>query len=127
MATIGTRIFTWLNGRQIGRDPYGNVYYEAKNAPAGGGRRRRWVMYAGEPEASKVPPEWHAWLHFTTDAPIQVTQPRPWLKPHHMNLTGTPVSYRPMGHDYRGGQRAAATGDYEAWTPDAEPPPQPRS
>ena len=33
--------------------------------------------------------------------------------------TGTASSYRPAGHDYNGGQRAKATGDYESWTPGA--------
>ena len=61
-----------------------------------------------------MPPEWHAWLHYTTDAPIVETQRRPWQKPHLPNPTGTPLSYRPPGHDYEGGQRARATGDYEA-------------
>ena len=118
---IGTRIFTWLNGREIGRDAAGNVYYEERR-PQPGTRVRRWVGYAGAPEASKVPPEWHAWLHYTTDAPIKVAQRRPWMKPHVANATGTPAGYRPPGHDYMGGRRAAATGDYEAWAPDATTP-----
>jgi NADH:ubiquinone oxidoreductase subunit len=113
---IGTRLFTWLNGRQIGSDGDGNVYFEDKRVRPGL-RTRRWVRYAGAPEASKVPPEWHSWLHYTTDAPLKVTA-RPWLKPHMANPTGTALGYRPQGHDYQGGQRAAATGDYEAWTPD---------
>ena len=74
-------------------------------------------MYAGEAEASSVPPEWHAWLHYTTDTPIPQTARRPWQKPHEPNLTGTPLGYRPPGSDYLGGKRAPATGDYEAWTP----------
>ena len=115
---IGTRIFTWLNGRQIGRDAIGNIYYEDKKGRPGG-RTRRWVAYAGAPEASTVPPEWHAWLHYTTDAPITVAAPRPWIKAHEPNHTGSPGGYRPAGHDYKGGHRARATGDYEAWSPDA--------
>ena len=129
---IGTRIFTLLHGRRVGRDGDGNVYYEERRL----GRRthrRRWVDYAGAPEASAVPPEWHSWLHYTTDAPLDVSHPRPWQKPHQANATGSALSYRPQGHDYQGGQRAAATGDYEAWTPDlidtvpaspAAPPPR---
>jgi NADH:ubiquinone oxidoreductase subunit len=115
---LGTRIFTLLNGRQVGRDSAGNVYYEDRRIRPHI-RTRRWVDYAGPPEASKVPPEWHAWLHYTTDAPITVVAPRPWMKPHQSNPTGTPAGYRPAGHDYQGGKRARATGDYEAWTPDA--------
>ncbi len=115
--TLGTRIFTWLHGRQVGRDDVGNVYYDEKRARRGA-RTRRWVIYAGAADASAVPPEWHAWLHYTTDAPIAVARQLPWVKPHLPNLTGTALGYRPPGHDYQGGQRAAATGDYEAWTPD---------
>jgi NADH:ubiquinone oxidoreductase subunit len=113
---IGTRINTWLHGRVVGRDAIGNVYYEDKRSrPAA--PHRRWVMYAGAAEASKVPPEWHSWLHYTTDAPLPEKGKRPWQKPHVANATGTPASYRPPGHDYSGGKRAAATGDYESWTP----------
>ena len=110
---IGTRIFTWLHGRVVGRDAAGNVYYEHRKR----GGKQRWVAYAGEPDASAVPAEWHSWLHHTTDAPLPETNRRPWQKPHLANATGTASSYRPPGHDYEGGKRAAATGDYEAWTP----------
>ena len=112
---IGTRITTWLTGARVGEDGQGNIYYEAKRIVPGQ-RRRRWVLYAGVPEASMVPPEWHAWLHYTTEAPIPLAH-RPWQKPHRPNATGTPLSYRPAGHDYSGGQRRPATGDYESWTP----------
>ncbi len=114
--TIGTRLFTWLHGRSIGSDEAGNLYYVEKRARAGK-RARRWVMYKGEPEATKVPPEWHAWLHYTTDEPIPLSTRKFWQKPHQENLTGTAASYRPPGHDYRGGHRSPATGDYESWTP----------
>ncbi len=112
--TIGTRLFTLLHGREVGRDGMGNIYYEDRRLRDG--KRRRWVMYAGAPEASTVPPEWHAWLHYTTDAPLPGAH-RPWQKPHQPNATGTIAGYRPPGHDYQGGHRARATGDYEAWTP----------
>ena len=42
---------------------------------------------------------------------------RPWQKPHIPNRTGTAEAYRPPGHEFKGGRRAAATGDYEPWTP----------
>jgi NADH:ubiquinone oxidoreductase subunit len=113
---LGTWLFTKLRGRRVGTDAAGNVYFEERRGRPGL-RRRRWVAYAGAPEASEVPPEWHAWLHYTIDAPIEEVARRPWEKPHLPNLTGTPQSYRPPGHDYQGGQRARATGDYEAWTP----------
>jgi len=113
---LGTWLFTMLHGRRVGDDLAGNIYYEERHPRGGRPHSRRWVAYAGAPEASDVPPEWHSWLHYTTDAPL--TGPRmPWQKPHLPNATGTPLSYRPPGHDYEGGHRARATGDYEAWTP----------
>jgi NADH:ubiquinone oxidoreductase subunit len=113
---IGTRIFTLLHGHRVGSDAEGNIYYQERK-PRPNGRTRRWVDYAGKPEATSVPPEWHSWLHYTTDAPIAESARKPWQKPHHANATATPDSYRPPGHDYEGGQRARATGDYESWTP----------
>jgi NADH:ubiquinone oxidoreductase subunit len=71
--TLGTRLLTWLRGALVGTDSYGNRYYRERGAKPlrrGGGRfsrEKRWVIYNGEPEASKVPPEWHAWLHHTID------------------------------------------------------------
>ena len=113
---LGTRLFTWFRGRRVGTDARGNRYYEERRARRGL-RRRRWVLYAGRAEATEVPPEWHAWLHYITDAPLTDAPCWPWQKPHLPNLTGTPAAYRPPGHDYEGGRRAPASSDYEAWTP----------
>jgi NADH:ubiquinone oxidoreductase subunit len=123
-ATFGTRLLTWLRGELVGSDDYGNRYYRLrgyKPERLGGGRfsrERRWVIYKGAPEASKVPPEWHAWLHHSFDAPPEPRQRYAWEKPHQPNLTGTPLAYHPRGSVLLGGHRAAATGDYEAWTPE---------
>ncbi len=116
MTTLGTRLFTHFRGRLIGQDPDGNRYYTEKRVRPGL-RTRRWVIYAGLPEASKVPAEWHSWLHYTTEDPIPLTARPVWGKPHLPNMTGTPDGYRPPGHDYRGGARPRTVGDYEAWTP----------
>lgn len=116
--TIGTRIYTWLYGKKVGTDAFGNHYYCSKRNSLYG-RERRWVVYSGTAEASKVPPEWHAWLHHLAEQPLTeaAAQARPWQKPHLPNLTGTPYAYFPPGHDLSGGKRAPATGDYEPWTP----------
>jgi NADH:ubiquinone oxidoreductase subunit len=115
-ATIGTRLFSSLNGVKVGTDALGNAYFESKKPVAG--RTRRWVMYNGSNDASRVPPEWFGWLHHQTDAvPADLPAPRVWVKPPVPNLTGTTAAYRPAGALERGGNRAAATGDYEAWSP----------
>lgn len=116
LSEFGTRLQTWLSGVEVGKDQFGNRYYRERKTPPGV-RERRWVIYAGEPEASAVPPEWHIWLHHTADAPIPEQSPlhKSWQRPYQPNQTGTNAAYFPPGHD--GGKRAKATGDYEAWTP----------
>ncbi|MFN3389346.1 MAG: NADH:ubiquinone oxidoreductase subunit NDUFA12 [Allosphingosinicella sp.] len=113
-ATIGTSLDIWRNSRKVGTDSLGNVYYEAKK----GGRRS--VIYNGPNDASRVPPEWHAWLHRQIDGlPDEALPPPPkFLREPTPNLTGTPAAYLPSGALERGAQRQAASGDYEAWTPD---------
>ena len=115
---IGTLIYTWLNGVMVGTDEFGNRYYRARRDKRHG-RERRWVLFKGRADASRVPAEWHAWLHHTTAAPLseQAAESRPWQKGHAPNPTGTADAYRPRGHAYRGGHRAHATGDYEPWKP----------
>lgn len=126
------RLFTWWNGAtigalhdigrravRVGEDAFGNTYFEEKRASFEG-RRRRYVMYKGYAEPSKVPPDWHGWLHYVFDSPPTETalKRRDWEKDHMPNLTGTRFAYRPPGSLASGGERAKATGDYEAWRPD---------
>jgi NADH:ubiquinone oxidoreductase subunit len=76
------------------------------------------VIYDGEAEASRVPPEWHGWLHHTWQEPPTVAplKRKPWEKPHQPNLTGTDLAYRPPGSILS--PRPKTPQDYEAWTPD---------
>lgn len=124
MANLGTRLYTWLRGHEVGRDEFGNRYFREK----GGGKvhkdslrkERRWVIFAEEDEATRVPPEWHGWLHHTVKEapPVGGIARAAWMQPHRPNPTGTDQAYRPPGHVLQGGERAKATGDYEAWTPE---------
>ena len=115
--SFGTWLFTRLHGALVGTDSFGNRYYIDRRTK-GQKRERRWVLYKGAPEASKVPPEWHAWLHSNLAAPpVQGMAPKAWQKPHIPNLTGTCQAFLPPGHTLMGGHRSRATGDYEPWTP----------
>ncbi len=119
MATIGTLLYTLFKGRSVGGDSYGNTYYEARSERTATGHKKRWVIYKGKTEASKVPPEWHGWLHYTADI-LPTQKPRlsySWLKEHKPNLTGTKQAYLPPGHINSGCERAASVADYEAWRP----------
>ncbi|MFN4289186.1 MAG: NADH:ubiquinone oxidoreductase subunit NDUFA12 [Brevundimonas sp.] len=119
-ATLGTLFTVGRRGRLVGQDEFGNRYYESRDATSYDGRRRRWVIYNGYAEASKVSADWYGWLHYTFDLP-PTEEPlvrRAWEKDHLPNLTGTPMAWRPSGSLAGEGQRPAATGDYEAWTPE---------
>jgi NADH:ubiquinone oxidoreductase subunit len=105
---LGTRIMTRRHGVEVGRDGEGNIYYRR----GAGKTERRWVIYnGGTPEASRIPPEWHLWMHKTVALPP--TEERPWTP----NATGTEAAYLPAGSLDAGGTRAKATGDYRAWAP----------
>ena len=110
--TLGTRLFTSRNGVKVGEDDAGNIFYETKD------KKRRWVIYNGEVEASRVSPDWHGWLHHTfaeppTDRPLSH---KSWEKPHIENLTGTAMAYAPQGSIRQ--PEPAARRDYEAWSPE---------
>jgi NADH:ubiquinone oxidoreductase subunit len=120
-ATIGTSLFSAMNGEHVGTDAQGNAYYRSGRRKDTAGRERRWVIYNGANDASRVPSEWHGWLHHSYDAlpESHLAPPKIWETDYTPNATGTVAAYRPQGALERGGRRARATGDYEAWTPDA--------
>ena len=117
-ATIGTLFDSALRGEKVGTDAQGNAYFRAKKRHSDG-RERRWVIYSGANDASRVPAEWHGWLHGSFDGVPESNLPpaRIWEVDYTPNATGTLAAYRPAGALERGGKRAAATGDYEAWAP----------
>ncbi|MHA3915772.1 NADH:ubiquinone oxidoreductase subunit NDUFA12 [Halovulum sp. GXIMD14793] len=110
--TLGTRLWTARKGVKVGEDAQGNVFYRSIDGD------RRWVIYNGEVEASRISPDWHGWLHHTfqappTDAPLPH---KDWEKPHQPNLTGTPAAYHPAGSQYS--DAPVNRLGYEPWTPE---------
>ena len=110
--TLNTRFFTWRNGVKVGEDAQGNVFYRSKDG------KRRWVIFNGEMEATRVSPDWHGWLHHTYDQPPTEAplKHKPWEKPHLEILSGSDLAYAPPGSIRRGAP--AERRDYEAWQPE---------
>ena len=110
--TLNTQFYTWRKGVKVGEDKTGNVYYETRDG------NRRWVIYNGEAEASRVGPEWHGWLHFTWKEPPNRTplKRKAWERPHRENMTGTAMAYSPPGSIRRA--EPIERRDYEAWRPE---------
>lgn len=117
-ATIGTLFDSTLSGEEVGQDAQGNRYFRAKKPfPKGHprvGQERRWVIYNGANDASRVPAEWHGWLHGAFDSlpESNLPPPRIWEADYTPNATGTDKAYRPARSKAGGG-----AADYEAWTP----------
>lgn len=110
--TFGTQLWTWRKGQRVGEDDLGNVFYQTRDG------KRRWVIYKGEIEASKINPEWHGWLHFTWDEPPTkiALKRKAWEKAHQENLTGTAMAYAPAGSLRQ--PKPLDRRDYEAWSPE---------
>lgn len=111
-STLNTQFYTWRRGTKVGEDDQGNAYFTSRDG------KRRWVMFSGEVEASRVSPDWHGWLHHTyddlpTDKPLVH---KAWEKPHQPNLTGSAMAYAPAGSLRRA--EPADRRDYEAWQPE---------
>ncbi|WP_170770060.1 NADH:ubiquinone oxidoreductase subunit NDUFA12 [Ruegeria lacuscaerulensis] len=111
-ATLNTQIYTARKGEKVGEDDQGNVFY--RNADDS----KRWVIFNGEAEASRIDPDWHGWLHRTWDEP-PTDKPlahKSWEKPHQENLTGSALAYAPAGSLRR--PDPIERSDYEAWSPE---------
>ncbi len=110
--TINTQLYTWRRGVFVGEDEQGNKFYETRDA------KRRWVIFNGDNEASRVSPDWHGWLHRTFDEPPtkKPFEHQPWEKSHQENLTGTDQAYAPAGSIRR--VNPVERRDYEAWRPE---------
>ena len=88
--TFGTRFTIFFFGKFAGKDNLGNKYYQTKKG-------KRFVIYNGEVDASKIPNEWYSWIHFINNK-IENThklEKYNWQKQHQPNQTGTSNSYHP--------------------------------
>ena len=89
-ATIGTMLKTIFFGKLVGKDLQGNKFYESKS-------KKRWIIYSGEIDASKISSDWYSWIHFTKNKieNIHDLERYKWQKPHQSNQTGTANAYHP--------------------------------
>ena len=107
--TLGTFIYTLFTGKIIGRDQFGNKYYSNSKG-------RRWVIYKDNIESSKIPPNWHSWIHFLKiNKPSTGEKKFSWQKQYEENLTGTARAYKPEGSLTSGLKKNMKK--YEIWKP----------
>jgi len=96
--------------KNIGIDSFGNKYYEQNNVS----KKKRFVIYNGIEEASKIPAQWHRWLHYSSDEiPSEFENVQNvWQKSHLPNLTGTKFLYSPKKYKGYYGKK-----HYQTWSP----------
>ena len=84
---IFLKIYSNFFAKKIGFDDYGNTYYsKSSSSSVNNFRERRWVIYNGDVEASKVPQEWNAWLHHSVgNVPDKRSKKPKWIKKHIIN------------------------------------------
>ena len=89
--TLGTFIYTLFFGKYVGKDDLGNKYYENKR------KQRRWVIYSGEINASKITADWYSWIHHISNTTPEEKKLEKFSlqKPHEENKTGTDKAYKP--------------------------------
>ena len=109
--TVGVRLWTYFSGKLVAKDEFDNRYYTNKN------QSRRWVVYNGEVEASKVTPEWNNWLRFTSDdIPSEESARFKWQLGHTPNQTGTINAYSPKSSSFNR-KKTERDLDYDKWKP----------
>jgi len=90
--TFGTFVYTLIIGKFVGEDEFGNKYYSDSKG------KKRWVIYKKRVESTKIPPNWHSWIHFQTkNKPNLNAHLFPWQKQYEENLTGTKGAHKPDG------------------------------
>ena len=110
--TLGVRLWTYFNGRLVAEDQYKNRYYSNKNDS------RRWVVYHGEIDASKVTPEWNNWLRFTSDhVPSEENDRYDRQLDHTLNQIGTINAYSRKSSRFNR-KKSDKDVDYEKWKAD---------
>ena len=91
-------LVTIFFGKRKGSDCFNNTYYYSKFKLFG--RQRRWVLYKGIVESSKVHPSWENWIRHLSDEPLKDV-PYKWSKNNVVNVTGTEYAFYPQNNSTR--------------------------
>ena len=113
--TVGTKLYTYLKGKKVGEDYFGNYFYESRD------KRNRWCIYSYQSDASKISPEWNSWLRFITNScPIDEAMTYEWQKRFSGNLTGLDGAYKPeiLSANKKNEDLDRYQSDYKAWKPE---------
>ncbi|MFL1781206.1 NADH:ubiquinone oxidoreductase subunit NDUFA12 [Candidatus Hepatincolaceae symbiont of Richtersius coronifer] len=102
-------LLTLLFGKKAGQDEFKNHYYYSRIKLFG--RNRRWVVFHGDSEPSKIPNNWEAWLRHMVAEPLNEKKQYNWQKKHIPNLTGTSKKFNPKEFN----KNIKTYNKYKAW------------
>ena len=90
--SIGTILYSLLNGKKVGEDNQGNKFYIHKK-----NKKKRWVLYKKQIDPTNLEVKWQIWLTETGKdmKKIKDNINFKWQKNKMPNLTGTIDSYHP--------------------------------
>ena len=100
-----SKLMIRLTAQKVGRDEFGNQYFETRKARRGQ-RKRRYVLYKGMLRQVRCHQTGMAgYTHGTAPPPETGYAVHDWQQEHLPNLTGTNYAYRPTGNILKGGRR----------------------
>lgn len=120
-------IFLKFKGKFVGEDEYGNKYYET-NQRDYLNRKKRYCLFNGRVEATKIPPEWHCFMHYQIpkESVILDTKQYKWQKRFLPDLTLSSIKYLPKNHPLYSNQNSLyntkSSGNpfkFKAWSPNS--------
>ena len=113
--TVGTKLYTYFNGKKVGEDYFGNFYYESKD------KKNRWCIYSNGLTLQKLVLNGTVGLDLFQ---LQVQKITVRLisgrKQFNGNLTGLDSAYKPRIVRTSGSEEDLDSyqSDYKAWKPE---------
>ena len=111
---LGTIIYTFFLGKEVGKDSLGNRYFISKKSP-----NKKWVLYKYEKNPTVIPVAWQLWLTKTELIKTPLVQSSEekyvWEKNRSKNKTGTLEAYHPAKTIKT--QTSIKKKKYKIWTP----------
>ena len=114
--SIGTILYSLLNGKKVGEDNQGNKFYIHKK-----NKKKRWVLYKKHIDPTNLEVEWQIWLTETNNNNKEIIINKAsfkWQKNKKANLTGTLNSYHPASKSDIKEIYSAKKNKNSVWKPD---------
>ena len=113
--SIGTILYSLLNGKKVGEDIQGNKFFIHKK-----NKKKRWVLYNKQIDPTSLEVEWQVWLTKTDENQeiIINKQSFKWQKNKKANLTGTKDSYHPANYSNKEKIYLDKKNKNSVWKPD---------